>query len=158
AGDPITVTDPDVTRYFMTADEACELVLQAAVIGAPGETLVLDMGDPIKIDDLAHRVIALSGRSDASIVYTGLRPGEKMSEVLLGPGEEDRRPTHPLITQVDIEPIDIGGLRRLVELSKQSGVYADSSELVGALTRIVDESEHQTDSGETDDERRALGR
>ena len=108
AGDPVTVTDPEVTRYFMTADEACELVLQAAAIGGPGETLVLDMGEPIRIADLAKRVIALSGRSDAQIVYTGLRPGEKLTEALLSPGEVDSRPNHPLITQVPIAPIDLG--------------------------------------------------
>lgn len=138
AGVPVTVTDPEVTRYFMTADEACELVLQAAAIGRPGETLVLDMGEPIKINDLANRVIALSGRPDAHIVYTGLRPGEKLSEALLSPGEQDIRPTHPLITQVPITPIDLDALRRLVEASRNAGVYSHRSSLDEELTRIVD--------------------
>lgn len=137
AGDPVTVTDPEVTRYFMTADEACELVLQAAAIGRPGETLVLDMGKPIKIDDLAKRVIALSGRPEAHIVYTGLRPGEKRTEALLSPGEEDLRPTHPLITQVPITPIDLEALRRLVDFSRDAGVYSRRAVLQEDLTRIV---------------------
>lgn len=140
AGDPVTVTDPEVTRYFMTADEACELVLQAAAIGGPGETLVLDMGEPIKINDLAHRVIALSGRSDARIVYTGLRPGEKLTEALLSPGEEDVRPTHPLITQVPITPIDLDALRRLVEASRDAGVYIRRTQLEEDLTRVAGQS------------------
>lgn len=138
AGDPVTVTDPDVTRYFMTADEACELVLQAAAIGRPGETLVLDMGEPIKIDDLAKRVIALSGRSDARIVYTGLRPGEKLTEELLSPGETDSRPTHPLITQVQIAPVDLDELKRVVEASRDSGVFTRREGLRAELTRVVD--------------------
>lgn len=138
AGVPVTVTDPEVTRYFMTADEACELVLQAAAIGGPGETLVLDMGEPIRIDDLAKRVIALSGRPDAHIVYTGLRPGEKLTEALLSQGEVDSRPNHPLITQVSIRPIDLEALRRLVISSRDSGVFAHRQELGEELRRVVD--------------------
>ncbi|WP_166969646.1 polysaccharide biosynthesis protein [Brevibacterium atlanticum] len=138
AGDPVTVTDPEVTRYFMTADEACELVLQAAAIGEPGETLVLDMGEPIRIDDLARRVIALSGRSDARIVYTGLRPGEKLTEALLSPGEVDNRPKHPLITQVPISPIDLAALRDLVAESRDPRVFTHRPELEAHLTGLID--------------------
>lgn len=137
AGDPVTVTDENVTRYFMTADEACELVLQAAAIGRPGETLVLDMGEPIRIDDLAKRVIALSGRPDVEVVYTGLRPGEKLSESLLSPGEEDLRPIHPLITQVPIRPIDLDALRGLAAQAREPGVYQNRSALVTELVRII---------------------
>ncbi|MDN5587811.1 MAG: polysaccharide biosynthesis protein [Brevibacterium sp.] len=138
AGAPVTVTDPNVTRYFMSADEACELVLQAAAIGEPGQTLVLDMGEPIRIDDLAQRVIALSGRSDAHIVYTGLRPGEKLTEALLSPGEVDSRPHHPLITQVPIAPIGLEALRTLVDEARAPKVFSHRNELVDDLTRIVD--------------------
>lgn len=141
AGDPVTVTDPDVTRYFMTADEACELVLQAAAIGQPGETLVLDMGVPIKIDDLARRVIALSGRSDAQIVYTGLRPGEKLTESLLSPGEEDNRPVHPLITQVRIVPVEISALRDLVTHARDASAYRRRDDLASDLEAILDSSD-----------------
>lgn len=141
AGDPVTVTDPDVTRYFMTADEACELVLQAAAIGQPGETLVLDMGVPIKIDDLARRVIALSGRSDAQIVYTGLRPGEKLTESLLSPGEEDNRPIHPLITQVKIVPVEISALRDLVTRARDASAFRRRDDLASDLEAILDSSD-----------------
>lgn len=138
AGDPVTVTDPEVTRYFMTADEACELVLQAAAIGQPGETLVLDMGVPIKIDDLARRVIALSGRSDAQIVYTGLRPGEKLTESLLSLGEEDIRPVHPLITQVKIVPIEISALRAMVTHARDASAYDRRDDLASELESVLD--------------------
>jgi len=104
-GGPITVTDPQARRYFMTADEAVQLVLQAAVIGCDGEVLVLDMGEQVLIADVARRLAAKAAR-EIEIVYTGLRPGEKVTESLLGPGEADDRPRHPLISQVMVPPLD----------------------------------------------------
>jgi FlaA1/EpsC-like NDP-sugar epimerase len=104
-GGPITVTDPDVTRYFMTVEEACQLVIQAGAFGSDGDALVLDMGEPVKIDDVARRMAAQSDRA-IDIVYTGLRPGEKLHEVLLGDGEVDHRPLHPLISHVAVPPLD----------------------------------------------------
>ena len=104
AGGPVTVTHPDVCRYFMTADEAVQLVLQAAVIGSGGEVLVLDMGEQVRIDDMARRLIANASR-DVDIVFTGLRPGEKLAEDLLGEGEVDDRPHHPLIRHVPVAPL-----------------------------------------------------
>ena len=83
AGGPITVTHPDITRYFMLIPEACELVLQAGAIGSGGEIFILDMGEPIKIADLAQKMVELSGRDDIKIEFTGLRPGEKLYEELL---------------------------------------------------------------------------
>ncbi len=82
-GENITVTHPDITRYFMLIPEACELVLQAGAIGSGGEIFILDMGEPIKIVDLAQKMIDLSGRDDIKIEYIGLRPGEKLYEELL---------------------------------------------------------------------------
>jgi FlaA1/EpsC-like NDP-sugar epimerase len=105
AGGPITVTDPDVSRYFMLADEAVHLVLQAAVIGRGGEVLVLDMGEPVRIADIARRLAASTGR-DLEVVFTGLRPGEKLTEECLGQGETDHRPRHPLICQVPVPALD----------------------------------------------------
>lgn len=104
SGGPVTVTDPDVTRYFMTVDEAVELVIQAAAIGSPGEVLVLDMGKPIRIDDVARKLVAAASRH-IDIVYTGLREGEKMHEDLLGDTEPDFRPVHPLISHVWVPPL-----------------------------------------------------
>ena len=82
-GEPITVTHPEITRYFMLIPEACQLVLQAASIAKGRELFILDMGEPIKIVDLAKRMIELSGREDIEIIFTGLRPGEKLYEELL---------------------------------------------------------------------------
>ncbi|QOC92759.1 polysaccharide biosynthesis protein [Micromonospora craniellae] len=105
AGQPLTVTHPDVTRYLMTVQEAVHLVLQAASIGRDGEALVLDMGEPVRIDDLARRMVAQSA-SPVQVVYTGLRPGEKLHEDLLGHGEADHRPLHPLISHVTVPALD----------------------------------------------------
>jgi len=101
AGGPVTVTDPEVTRYFMTIPEACQLVVQAAAIGRAGETLVLDMGEPVQIADVARRLVAASGK-DIKIVYTGLRPGEKLHEDLFGYGETALRSGHPLVSHVSV--------------------------------------------------------
>src|SRR5699024_583013 len=149
SGDPVTVTDPEATRYFMTADEACELVLQAAAIGEPGETLVLDMGEPIRIDDLARRVIALSGRTDAQIVYTGLRPGEKLTEALLAAGELGSRPKHLLITQVPISPVDLTRLKDLVAESRDPRVFTHRDELEARLTGLIDSDTELSDDKST---------
>jgi len=102
-GGPVTVVHPDITRYFMTIPEACQLTIQAGAIGAPGDVLVLDMGQPIRIADLAKRLIRQSGK-DIEIVYTGLRPGEKLHEALFSQGEQAGRMSHPLITRVEVPP------------------------------------------------------
>ncbi len=105
AGGPVTVTHPDITRYFMTITEACELTIQAAAIGSDGEVLVLDMGQPIRILDVAKRLIARSGRR-IDIIFTGLRPGEKLHEVLFNADEQGTRQSHPLISHVAVPPLD----------------------------------------------------
>ncbi|HVB42317.1 MAG TPA: nucleoside-diphosphate sugar epimerase/dehydratase [Streptosporangiaceae bacterium] len=103
-GSRVTVTHPDVRRYFMTVDEAVQLVLQAAVIGRAGEVLVLDMGEQVKIVDIARRLSA-NAADDVEIVFTGLRPGEKLAENLIGADEVDERPFHPLIRHVAVPPL-----------------------------------------------------
>ncbi|MGW5363492.1 polysaccharide biosynthesis protein [Actinopolymorpha pittospori] len=104
AGGPVTVTHPDVTRYFMTVQEAVELVIQAAAIGGDGEALILDMGRPVRIADVARHLIATSGRK-VEVVYTGLRDGEKLHEDLFDDGEPDHRPRHPLVSHLDVRPV-----------------------------------------------------
>lgn len=103
-GGPVTVTDPEVTRFFMTVPEACQLVIQAGAIGRPGEALVLDMGEPVNIADMARRMIAMSGKP-VEIVFTGLRQGEKLHEELFTRGEGGSRPLHPMITHVRVPPL-----------------------------------------------------
>jgi FlaA1/EpsC-like NDP-sugar epimerase len=105
AGLPLTVTHPEVTRYLMTVQEAVHLVLQAAAIGRDGEALVLDMGQPVRINDIARQLGAQAAGA-AQIVYTGLRPGEKLHEDLLGQGETDVRPLHPLISHVTVPALE----------------------------------------------------
>lgn len=104
-GGPITITDPGVTRFFMTTAEAVQLVIQAAAIGMRGEALVLDMGEPVRIVDIATHLMEIVGAS-VPIVYTGLRAGEKLHEELIGAGEVDTRPFHPAISHVTVPPLD----------------------------------------------------
>ena len=106
-GGPVTVTHPEVTRYFMTIPEACELVLQAGAIGEPGDVLVLDMGEPVKILDVAKRLIRESGQ-DVEIRFTGLREGEKMHEVLFSHSEHGTTTEHPLISGVHVPELHPG--------------------------------------------------
>lgn len=105
AGGPVTVTHPEATRYFMTIPEACQLVIQAGSIGRPGEVLILDMGDPVKILDVAERMIAMSGKK-IEIVFTGLREGEKLHEILVGEQENLKNLFHPKISHTTAKPIN----------------------------------------------------
>lgn len=108
-GGPVTVTHPEVTRYFMTVTEAVQLVIQAGAVGRDGEALVLDMGRAVKIADVARRLVAQADRP-VEIVYTGLRPGEKLHEVLLGRAERDERHAHPLISHCSVPAQSPDGL------------------------------------------------
>ena len=110
AGGPITITHPDVTRFFMTIPEAAQLVVHAAAIGSAGEALVLDMGDPVRIEDVAHQLMEMAGHT-VGIVYTGLRPGEKLHEALFGLGERDHRPIHPAVSHVQVPPLSVNCAR-----------------------------------------------
>ena len=99
-GGPVTVTHPEITRYFMTIPEACQLILQASVLGQGGEIFALDMGEPVRIRDLAEQMIRLAGKHEAGeipIIYTGLRPGEKLFEELFHPQEQYTDTTHAKI-------------------------------------------------------------
>ncbi|MEV7631654.1 nucleoside-diphosphate sugar epimerase/dehydratase [Microbacterium sp. NPDC089318] len=103
-GRPLTVTHPEATRYFMTIPEACQLVIQAGGIGRPGEVLILDMGEPVSILEVAKRMIAMSGKQ-IEIRFTGLRHGEKLHEELVGSRENLERPFHPQISHTTADPI-----------------------------------------------------
>lgn len=123
-GGPVTVTHPDVTRYFMTIPEACELVLQAGAIGDSGDVLVLDMGQPVRIVDVARRLIDESGGM-LDITYTGLRHGEKLHEVLLSSAEQGRPTSHELITRVSAPPLDPEPLLTEQVTEKELGYLVD---------------------------------
>jgi FlaA1/EpsC-like NDP-sugar epimerase len=116
-GGPITVTHPEVTRFFMTIPEAVQLVVHAAAIGRPGEALVLDMGEQIRIADIAHQLMAMAGRF-VCVVYTGLSKGEKLHEELFGDGERDERPRHPSVSHVTVPGLPI---RVVLEHAAQVG-------------------------------------
>jgi FlaA1/EpsC-like NDP-sugar epimerase len=110
AGGPVTVVHPDVTRFFMTVEEAVQLVIQAGAIGEDGEVMILDMGEPVKIVDMAEQLVAMSGKS-VEIVYTGLRSGEKLHEELFGATESDKRSKHPLVSHAHVEPLSLDVVR-----------------------------------------------
>lgn len=140
-GGPVTVTDPEMRRYFMTIPEACQLVLQASVMGRGGEIFILDMGEPIKIVDLARDLIQLSGftEKEIEIVFSGVRPGEKLYEELSTLHENAEKTRHPKIligtTQADSLSLTAAALTELGEVAKHGDVDA----LRAALARIVPE-------------------
>lgn len=113
SGGPITVTDPEVTRYFMTVQEAVRLTIYAGAIGTSGQVMVLDMGQPVRILDVAKR-FAVQQDPPIDIVFTGLRDGEKLHEDLIGVHETDERPVHPLISHVDVPPFGFDALQERV--------------------------------------------
>jgi len=106
-GGPVTVTHPEVERYFMLIPEACQLVLEAASIGGNGEVLVLDMGEQVKILEVAQTLIKMSGRTDIDITYSGLRAGEKLGEDLFSMDEQRRDTAHELVARVDVPALDV---------------------------------------------------
>ncbi len=143
AGGPVTITHPEMTRFFMTIPEAVQLVLQAGVLGHGGEVFVLDMGEPVKIVDLARDVIALSGLEvgrDIDLTFSGLRPGEKLYEELFIPGEHYARTTHQKIFRGnnagELVPSNLNEL--LVTL--EAAAWRDDKQMIGrTLLRLVPE-------------------
>ena len=141
-GGPVTVTHPDINRYFMSIPEAAQLVLQAAAMGHGGEVFVLDMGEPVKIVDLARNMIRLSGytEDEIRIEFSGLRPGEKLYEELLADAEETRETPHPKLRIARSRPVNGTFLEELEQWLAQPGPVADEDVRMG-LKRWVPEYE-----------------
>ena len=141
-GGPVTITHPDIVRYFMTIPEACELVLQAGTMGKGGEIFVFDMGEPVKILNLATRMIKLSGYEpniDIKIVYTGLRPGEKLYEELLS-DDTKTLPTHHEKIMVSKDPtMEFDQIDLLSCKISEAAKLGDKVEVVRILKEIVKE-------------------
>ena len=142
AGGPVTVTHPEITRYFMTIPEACQLIMQAGVMGRGGEIFVLDMGQPVKISYLAEQMIRLSGKvpgKDIKIEFTGLRPGEKLFEELFYEQEQLNPTDHKKILLAHSAPVDWERLSRLVDALGEAGERYDEDGLRLLLNELVPE-------------------
>lgn len=141
-GGPVTVTHPDITRFFMTIPEACELVLEAAAMSDGGEIFVFDMGQPVRIVDLAKDMIRLSGLElgkDINLVYTGLRPGEKLYEEVLNDAETTVPTHHPKIKIAKVRPNDHGSVKEQVATLQAYCDHQQHNELVKAMKAMVPE-------------------
>ncbi len=149
-GGPVTVTHPEMERYFMTIPEAVQLIIQAGAIGESGDIFVLDMGTPVKIVELAHDMIRLSGKEperDIAVEFIGVRPGEKLREELWGDGEQVVPTSHAKILRSACRPVDpawlddeVAELERLVEAGETVEVVARLGEMVRAPRRIAAEA------------------
>lgn len=138
-GGPVTVTHPDIIRYFMLISEACKLVLEAGTKGHGGEILVFDMGHPVKIADLARRMIKLSGAKDVEIKYTGLRDGEKLYEEVLNEAETTKPSFHEKIRIANVRESDYEAVSKdISELIDLSESYEQMS-IVAKMKQIVPE-------------------
>lgn len=142
AGGPLTVTHPDITRYFMTIPEACQLVIEAGVMGQGSEIFVFDMGEPVKIVDLARKIIKLAGKEpdvDIKIVYTGLRPGEKLYEELLSNMENVMPTYHDKIMIAKVAEYNFDEVKDKVEKLIASARQHYTLETVGQMKDLVPE-------------------
>ena len=141
-GGPVTVTDRDVIRYFMTIPEATQLVLQAGCIGNGGEIFVLDMGEPVRILDLAEELIRLSGLTpyeDIDIVFTGLRPGEKLFEELLGEGEGIKPTSHAKIRVAEAVSLEHAMVAQALDVLHEHACSSDIASIFSDLQRLIPE-------------------
>jgi FlaA1/EpsC-like NDP-sugar epimerase len=136
-GGPVTVTHPEMTRFFMTIPEAVSLIVQAGAIGSSGQVFVLDMGEPVKIVDLARQMIELSGNNGVQIEFVGVRPGEKLHEELWNDGEEVAPTGHPKILGATSVPLDAAWLDEELTALEQLVEAGDTLELVARLGSAV---------------------
>jgi FlaA1/EpsC-like NDP-sugar epimerase len=145
-GGPLTVTDAEATRYMMTIPEAAHLVVQAGSIGKPGDVLVLNMGEPVRILEIAERLIERSGRQDISIEFTGLRKGEKLNEDLFGIDEHAVPSAHPSISVTRCDPTDFRIVDELLATPAQLATRAleDFNESGSATPNQLDMSESRS--------------
>ncbi len=139
AGGPVTVTHPEIIRYFMTIPEACQLVLEAGSMGKSGEIYIFDMGKPVKIVDLAQRMIRLSGRTDVKIEFTGLRHGEKLYEELLATRENTKPTSHDKIMIASVREYDYDDVNDDIEHLIASSYDFDSMRTVAKMKDLVPE-------------------
>ena len=139
AGGPVTVTHPEIIRYFMTIPEACQLVLEAGSMGKSGEIYIFDMGKPVKIVDLAKRMIQLSGRTDVKIEFTGLRHGEKLYEELLATKENTKPTSHDKIMIAEVREYDYEDISNDIDALIKSSYEFDSMKTVGCMKDLVPE-------------------
>ena len=139
AGGPVTVTHPEIIRYFMTIPEACQLVLEAGSMGKSGEIYIFDMGQPVKIADLAKKMIQLSGRTDVKIEYTGLRHGEKLYEELLATRENTKPTSHDKIMIASVREYDYEDVCDDIDLLIKSSYQFDSMVTVAKMKDLVPE-------------------
>ena len=139
AGGPVTVTHPKIIRYFMTIPEACQLVLEAGSMGKSGEIYIFDMGQPVKIADLAKKMIQLSGRTDVKVEYTGLRHGEKLYEELLATRENTKPTSHDKIMIASVREYDYEDVADDIDLLIQSSYQFDSMATVARMKDLVPE-------------------
>ena len=138
-GGPITVTHPDIIRYFMTIPEACQLVLEAGSMGRGGEIFIFDMGKPVKIVDLAKKMIRLSGRTDIKIVFTGLRHGEKLYEELLATKENTKPTSHDKIMIANVREYDFEEVSHEIDALIQSSYEFNPMATVARMKDLVPE-------------------
>ena len=138
-GGPITVTHPDIIRYFMTIPEACQLVLEAGSMGNGGEIFIFDMGKPVKILDLAKKMIRLSGRTDIKVEFTGLRHGEKLYEELLATKENTKPTSHDKIMIANVREYDFDDISDDIDDLIESSYYFDPMRIVGRMKDLVPE-------------------
>jgi FlaA1/EpsC-like NDP-sugar epimerase len=144
-GGPVTVTDPNIIRYFMTISEACNLVLEASCMGQGGEIFVFDMGRPVKISDLAKRMITLSGATDVRIVYTGLRDGEKLYEEVLSEKEGNKPTPNKKIMIASVREYDYLAVCEKFEHLIADSYSFDEQTIVGEMMQLVPEYHSTTD-------------